>query len=201
MVVYYNNSSYREEMDSILKMKIDISQIDSMKAPELEKIHDEIHVMFNKFLTGGKIDYSFRELHYFHFAIFNALIRDGGIHISPIDQLDKIQMLEEDSQTKKKKEEFILLEYFKKDEGVENLWAIQLGKKIFEFESNPQKINFLYSIKKNVDAKGTVLDKGEFKILLDNENSLGVEFLGESLKGIYNFKRNGIQSNVWKLSN
>lgn len=185
-------------------MKIDISNMGNMKAEELEYMHDQTHIMFNQLLNGVKIDYTFRELHYLHFAIFNELIRCGGKHISPIDQLDKIQMLEDDSKRKKKKEKlkekFILLEYFKKEEGVKNLWAIQIGKKIFEFESNPKDTNFLYAIKKNVDAKGTILDKGEFKILSDNENSLSVEFLGKDFKGIYNFKRNGIQSDVWKLS-
>ncbi len=184
-------------------VKLDISNIGEMDVKELEYMHDQTHVMFNQLLKGAKIDYTFRELHYMHYAIFNELIRSGGKHISPIDQLDKIQMLEEDSKIKKKKEKlkekFILLEYFEKKSGVKNLWAIQLSKKIFEFESNPGTEEMLFSIKKNVNAKGKILDKGEFKILTDNENLLSVEFFGESFKGVYSFKRNGIQSNVWKL--
>jgi hypothetical protein len=187
-------------------MKIDISKIGTLKAEELEYMHDETHVMFNKLLSGEKIEYTLRELHYYHEIIFNELIRCGGKHISPIDQLDKILMLEEDSKIKKKdkkeelKEEFILLEYFKKERGIKNLWALQIGKKIFEFESNPKTKDILSSIKKYVDAKGTILDRGEFKILEDNENSLSVEFMGENFNGIYNFKRNRENSDVWKLS-
>lgn len=186
-------------------MKRDLSQIDKYSKEEIESMHDEVHVLFNKSLNGEKIKYSFRELHSLHNTLQHALIRAGGIHISPIDQLDKIQMLEEENKTKKKitktkKEEFILLEYFKEEEEVKNLWALQIGKKIFEFESNPINTNLLFSIKKDVDAKGKILDKGDFKILTDNEKLLSIEFLGENFKGIYNFKRNHGQSNVWKLT-
>jgi len=183
-------------------MKIDITNIDQLGKEELEDMHDQSHILFNKLLSGEKVGYTFRELHYMHFNLYNALIRVGGKHISPIDQLDKIQMLEENPKKKKEKpkEEFILLEYFQEKEGVKNLWAIQLGNKIFEMESNPLHSDLLFSIKKNVEAKGTIISKGEFKILTDNENLLSVEFMGEKFKGIYNFQRNGIQSDVWKLS-
>ena len=179
-------------------MAIDITKLDTLQAKELENMHDEIHVIFNRFLKGEKSKYTIRELHGLHHLIYNALIRAGGKHISPIDQLDKIQMLEENDP--KKKEEFILLEYFEEKSGVKNLWAIQLGKKIFEFESNPRVKEILFAIRKNVNAKGKILDRGEYKILAENENFLSVEFLGENFKGIYNFKRNGIQSDVWKLT-
>lgn len=76
-------------------MKIDITNLDILEEEELERMHDATHSMFNKLLHGEKVEYTFRELHYLHQAIFNALIRAGGIHISPIDQLDKIIMLEE----------------------------------------------------------------------------------------------------------
>ena len=186
-------------------MKIDITKIDELKKEELESMHDNTHIMFKKLLDGGeKTEYTFRQLHDLHEAIYNALIRAGGIHISPIDQLDKIHMLKEDKTKKKikekKKEEFILLEYFKEDEGVKNLWALQLGKEIFEMESNPLNSDILFSIKKDVDAKGTILDKGDFKILNNTENILSVEFMGENFKGIYNFQKNRENSNVWKLS-
>jgi len=191
--------------------KMDISNLDNLQKEEIERMHDEVHIMFNKLLTEGTGAYTFRQLHHFHHALHNALIRAGGIHISPIDQLDKIQMLEADKTKKrikekkeeleeKNKEEFILLEYFKEEESIKNLWAIELKNKIFEFNANPHTQEILYSIKKDLDAKGKILDRGEFKILKDNENLLSVEFLGENLKGIYNFKRNGENSEMWKFS-
>ncbi len=273
-----------------MDMNIDISQIDSLNKEQIEKIHDDIHIMFKKLLNGEKIHYTFRELHYIHFTVSNALIRAGGKHISPIDQLDKIQMLEdhgpkgmpekeeiivegikefepEDStdqqliedhnlthnwvemisqgciiktkegeildcesikemhdkivveleereiphdspiycngkegKEEERKEEFILIEYLDLSGTAKNLWAIQLEEKIFELELNPLVADIVYSIKKNINKKGNVLDKGEFKILIDNENLLQVEFEGEKMKGIYNFKKNQEQSDIWILS-
>lgn len=182
-------------------MTFDITNLDKLKAKELERMHDEVHVYFNKYLMGGETDYTFRELNYIHYALYNALIRAGGKHISPIDQLDKIQMLEENNpKTKKQKKEFILLEYFKEDEGVKNLWAIQIGRDIFEMDANPLKEAVLFSIKKEVDARGTIIAKGEFKIIENNSNFLSVEFMGEKLKGFYNFQKNQEGSDVWRFS-
>ena len=94
-------------------MKIDVTNLDNLKEKELEHMHDATHAMFNQLLHGEKIDYTFRELHYLHFAIFNALIRAGGIHVSPIDQLDKIQMLEEDYQQETKNSKELIIDEIK----------------------------------------------------------------------------------------
>ena len=68
---------------------------DDLSKEELEGLHTEVHVLFNMVLSGTIKDWTFQKLYSLHKAIFNALIRAGGQHVAPIDQLDNIQMLEE----------------------------------------------------------------------------------------------------------
>jgi hypothetical protein len=68
---------------------------DDLSKEELEGLHTEVHVLFNMVLSGTIKDWTFQKLYNLHKVIFNALIRAGGQHVAPIDQLDNIQMLEE----------------------------------------------------------------------------------------------------------
>jgi len=180
-------------------MKFDYSKLDLMKEKELEDLHDEVHVEFNSFLNGGKSEYTLRRMHNLHSAIVNALIRAGGIHISPIDQLDRVSLLEEEEK-KKEENEFILKRYIETKKENLDYWGIKLKNKYFEMKGNPLAENIIYSVKKKENKEGNILEKGKYKIIEDKENFLNVEFLGENLKGKFNFKRNNESSKIWKLT-
>jgi hypothetical protein len=258
-------------------MPIELAKLDLMKEKEIEKIHDELHISYNKFLAGGKSDYTLREFVSVHYYVYNALIRAGGKHISPIDQLDRVEKLEENISDKEilikdlkdfdpsksndselmddhytthkwdkwiqlgitlrlldgtkigckeiqrmhheivkemlkreiphntpitckiridKEKEFTLKEKYT---GAE-IYGIKINNKYFEMRKNLLKENISYSVKKKINLKGDLIDKGEFEILEENENYLKVKFLGQELKGIYNFEKNNVNSDIWKVS-
>ena len=69
--------------------------LETLKAEELEYMHDEMHTYFNQLLAGNLKGWTFGKIHRAHSAIVSALIRAGGTHVAPIDKLDNIQILEE----------------------------------------------------------------------------------------------------------
>ncbi len=273
------------------KNKIDMKELENLSEEALEKMHDDLHIKFNKLLLGGPRDMTMREIHQEHAKIVKYLINAGGKHFAPIDQLDNVQNLAKEEEGKEKSkpkeiiirgiedfnpeksddeelimdhnklhewqelifegnrlklldnrevtcedlkimhdkivvellnrkiphttpfycrgaeeesknklEEFNLLKYSREESSIKSFWGIKLRNKSFEMKDNPLIRETLFSIKKKFTSKGVIIDRGNFKVIEDNENLLSIEFMGEELKGIYNFKRNSGISNVWKLS-
>ncbi|GAH65435.1 unnamed protein product, partial [marine sediment metagenome] len=75
-----------------MKENIDFEKL---SLEELEKLHLEVHALFNKSLIGEAKGWSFRKLFILHKEISAALIRAGGKHIAPVDQLDNLEIYEE----------------------------------------------------------------------------------------------------------
>jgi len=74
-----------------------IKKFDAEDLESLEKMHTEIHSIFNQIINGARDDWTFTEVYRFHKEIWNALINAGGKHIAPLDQLDNIELYEQDS--------------------------------------------------------------------------------------------------------
>ena len=75
---------------------------DKLSLEELEKLHLEVHALFSKTLRGEAKEWSFRKLFVLHKEISAALIRTGGKHIAPVDQLDNLEIYEEGGVLKSK---------------------------------------------------------------------------------------------------
>lgn len=73
----------------------EFKSFENLTKEELEELHTEVHVLFNMVSSGTVKGWSFQKLYNLHKVISSALIRSGGKHIAPIDQLDNIQILEE----------------------------------------------------------------------------------------------------------
>lgn len=79
---------------------VDLKQninFDILTKKELEELHTEVHVLFNMVLSGNVKDWSFHQLYAIHKRIVSALTREGSKHMTSVDQLDNIQILEEEA--------------------------------------------------------------------------------------------------------
>ncbi len=73
-----------------------IKNFDYLDQETLEKMHTEIHSLFTRVMSGEIATWTISDLYYVHRNIWNALIRAGGKHVSPVDSLDNLELYEQD---------------------------------------------------------------------------------------------------------
>lgn len=184
-----------DEKEVLIK---EIKDFNPSKANDKELLgdHKVIHQWYELIKSGKRLrlldgkEITCEVIKSLHDNIVKEMLKRKIPHSSPI-------YCEENLSNKK---EFILKRYIGENGELKDFWGIKLENKSFEMNENPLKKDIVYSIKKKLELKGEVIDQGEFEILQENENLLSVRFRGEDLKEILNFKRNNVNSNVWKLS-